>query len=313
VTDPVILFFLFGLVCGLLKIDLKLPKGFYPFLSAYLLLSIGLKGGLELRHVNLQSFGPQAIAVILMGVFITVFSFPILKGWGRFDRDNAASIAAHYGSVSVGTFAAGIAFLQQKNISFESYVPLFVVLLEVPAIIVGIVLAKGVNARDQLKPLLREVFFGKSIVLLVGGLVIGAISGEENFQGASFLFFDLFKGALALFLLEMGQVTADRASSLKKSGAFLIGFAVIMPLFGASLGGLLGVSLGLSVGGATILAILAASSSYIAVPAAMSISLPKANQSLSLGASLGVTFPFNVTIGIPLYYYFVKMIDSYLN
>ena len=179
--------------------------------------------------------------------------------------------------------------------------PLLLTLLEIPAILVGILLARGFNQKTRLGLVAHEVFLGKSIVLLVGGLLIGWAAGPEGIAPIAPLFIDLFKGILALFLLEMGLITAAQVASFRRYGLFLIVFGIAMPLFSALVGALLGLMLGLSTGGTAMLATLAASASYIAVPAAMRISIPEANPTLSLGASLGITFPFNVLLGIPLY------------
>lgn len=299
--DPIILFFLLGLAAGLLRSELRLPASIYEFVSILLLLAIGLKGGVELSKQPFDLLLPQMLAVIAMGLLLPLVAFPVLRYLGGFKRADAASIAAHYGSVSVGTYAVAATYLTNRQIGFEEHMPLLLTLLEVPAILVGIVLAKGINREMRLGSVAHEVFLGKSIVLLVGGLLIGWASGPEGLASIKPLFFDLFKGVLALFLLEMGLITAAQVGSLRKYGLFLILFGIGMPLFSALIGATLGWTLGLSVGGTAILATLAASASYIAVPAAMRISVPEANPALSLGASLGVTFPFNVLVGIPLY------------
>jgi hypothetical protein len=234
--------------------------------------------------------------------------YPILKNLGRFKRADAASIAAHYGSVSVGTFAVAIAFMENNNIVFEAHLPVFVVILEIPAIIVGILLAKGLKKDMPWGKISHEIFLGKGVVLLLGGLTIGWIAGPDGLVKIKPLFFDLFTGVLALFLLEMGLITARQLTSLKKYGLFLIGFGIIVPVLMAIFGIWVGLTMGLSIGGATILGTLTASASYIAVPAAMRISVPSANPTLSLTASLGITFPFNVLIGIPLYYQIANLI-----
>jgi len=312
VIDPVILFFLLGLVAGLLRSELRLPAALYDFVTILLLLTIGLKGGVELAR---QPFGvllPQVVAVVAMGVALALVAFPVLRALGRFTRADAASIAAHYGSVSVGTYAVAVAWLGARQVPFEEHMPLLLVLLEIPAILVGIVLARGVSRDTQWGSVAHEVFLGKGIVLLVGGLLIGWISGPEGLVSIEPLFFDLFKGVLALFLLEMGLITAAQAGSLRRYGLFLVGFGILMPLFSALVGATLGWALGLSVGGTMMLATLAASASYIAVPAAMRISVPEANPTLSLAASLGVTFPFNVLFGIPLYYTLAERVHALL-
>lgn len=309
--DPVVYFFIFGIIAGILKAPIKLPSNIYQFLSSYLLLAIGLKGGLELNKNPFMEVAPKALLVALLGLLLPLLAYPILKKLGRFKKEDAASIAAHYGSVSVGTFAVGMTFLQSSGVPFESYVPLFVVILEIPAIIVGIMLARGISKDMQWKSLLHEIFLGKSIVLMMLGLFIGWIIGPQGMGDMKFFFLDMFKGALAFFLLEMGITTAKEIKLFKTYGAFLLGFGVIMPFISAMIGGFLGHQMGLSLGGTTVLAILAASASYIAVPAAMKISVPQANASLSLGASLGVTFPFNVLIGIPVYYKMMSQLYSF--
>lgn len=302
ILDPIILFFLLGLIAGLLRSDLRLPSAVYELVSILLLLSIGLKGGMELSR---QSFGPLAVqmaAVVALGFVLPLLAYPVVRYLGRFPRPDAASIAAHYGSVSVGTYAVAEAYFTSRGVPFEEYMPLFVALLEVPAILVGIVLARGLARDTDYGSVAHEVFLGKSVVLLIGGILIGWIAGPTGLEPVAPLFIDLFKGILAIFLLEMGIITARQVGSLKKYGAFLIAFGILMPLVGAVIGTALGWALGLTLGGAAMLATLSASASYIAVPAAMRISVPEANPTLSLAASLGITFPFNVLIGIPVYH-----------
>ena len=300
--DPIVLFFLLGLVAGLGRSDLRLPGSIYEFLSVVLLLAIGLKGGAELARQSLGALLPQIGAVILMGTLLPLVAYPLLRGLGRLKRADAASIAAHYGSVSVGTYAVAVAWLVAREIPYEEYMPLMLVLLEMPAIVVGIMLARGVSSQTDWKELAHEVFLGKSIVLLVGGLLIGWAAGPEALEPVGGLFFGLFHGVLALFLLEMGLVAAGQVGSLRRHGLFLVAFGILFPLFGAVVGASLGTLFELAAGGATLLAVLAASASYIAVPAAMRLAVPEANPTLSLTASLGITFPFNILIGIPLYY-----------
>lgn len=300
--DPVILFFLLGLLAGLMRAELRLPPAIYELLSILLLLTIGLKGGVELAKQPLGGVLPQMLAVLVMGMVLPLLVFPVLRFLGRLGRADAASIAAHYGSVSVATYAVGVTYLSRIDVDFEAHLAVFLVLLEMPAIMVGILLARGLQRGTRWGALSHEVFLGKSIVLLVGGLAIGWIAGPEGMAPLEPLFFDLFKGVLALFLLEMGLIAASQAKTLRHHGFFIIAFGLLVPVPFACIGGLLGWSLGLSVGGTTLLAVLAGSASYIAAPAAMRIAVPEANPTLSLTASLGVTFPFNIFIGIPLYY-----------
>ncbi|MFT7688346.1 MAG: hypothetical protein ACI9FB_003709 [Candidatus Azotimanducaceae bacterium] len=308
--DPVIWFFLFGLFAGTMKSELRLPSQIYDFVSMLLLLTIGLKGGIELAYQPFDILLPQIIVVMTAGFILPLLVFPILQHWGKFSRADSASIAAHYGSVSVGTFAVAVAFMNSKNIEFEQHMALFVVILEIPAILVGIMLAKGLSRDTQWSKIGHEVMLGKGVMFLMGGLVIGWLSGPSGVESISPLFFDLFKGILALFLLEMGLITATQLGSLKRYGVFLLCFGIITPICFAMIGILVGIMLNLSVGGTSILATLFASASYIAVPAAMRISVPEANPTLSLAASLGITFPFNILIGIPIYYWLANFVQT---
>ncbi len=301
-VDPVLLFFLLGLAAGLLRSELRLPTAVYELVSMLLLLSIGLKGGIELGKQPVANVALHALAVLTMGAVLPLAAFPVLRFVGRLRRADAASIAAHYGSVSVATYAVATAYFASRQITFEAHMPFLLVVLEIPAILVGIVLARGFSRDMPVGSVAHEVLLGKGIVLLVGGLLIGWAAGADGLTPMAPLFFDLFKGILALFLLEMGLITAAQFGSLRQHGVFLVLFGIGMPLFSSVMGMLLGYGLGLSPGGTTMLAIMAASASYIAVPAAMRISVPQANPTLSLAAALGVTFPFNVLVGIPLYH-----------
>jgi len=300
--DPVILFFLLGIIARLVKSDLRLPEPIYEALSVYLLLALGLKGGVELARHPLTTLVPQTLAVIALGCVLPVVAYVALKRLVRLDRINAAAIAAHYGSVSVVTFAAGVAWLEARAIPFEPHLALFLAVLEVPGIVVGVLLARGAGAGGALTPMLKEVLAGKSVLLLLGGLAIGALLGPAGLKSTAPLFVDLFKGALCLFMLELGLVTGRQFAQLKNSGARLVLFAIVTPLLfgvaGAALGGLIG----LSVGGAALLGTLAASASYIAAPAAMRVAVPEASPGLSLPVVLGVTFPFNVFVGLGVYH-----------
>ena len=310
-VDVVVLFFLLGLLARLVKSDLTLPGVLYETLSIYLLLAIGLKGGVELSKQSLDSVLPQILFCLAFGLLIPLLLYPLLRrlvGLGGFD---AASVAAHYGSVSVVTFAVASAYLAHRNIKFEAHAALWVALLEAPGIVMGIALARW-SEKKQAGPaaaksgfawgaLAHDVFLGKSVFLLVGGLTIGTMMGEAGTAPIAPLFTLLFKGVLALFLLELGLVAGGRLAELKRYGVRLIAFALLAPMALAVLGALGGKALGLSTGGIAIMAALAASASYIAAPTAMRIAVPQANAALSITAALGVTFPFNVLLGIPLY------------
>ncbi len=310
--EPVILFFLLGVVAGLARSDLKIPAVLYESLSIFLLLAIGLKGGVELARQSLGELILPALVVVGVGALLPLIAFPILQRLGKLSRADAASVAAHYGSVSVVTFAVAAAYLANLGQDYEGYMVVFLVLLEFPALMIGVWLARRGQGESNLGKVLHEVFAGKSIVLLVGGLLIGWLAGADGLKPLDKVFFDLFKGLLAIFLLEMGLVAASRIGDLRRAGTFLLGFAVAMPLFAGTLGALTASLLGLSVGGAALLATLYASASYIAAPAAMRIAVPEANPALSIGAALGITFPFNLVIGIPAYYWLASQLQGVL-
>ncbi len=309
ILDPVVLFFILGAVAGLLKSDLRVPQSFYNTISLYLLISIGIKGGIELYHSDAESVVIPILATLLLGVIITNLAKFMLDKTNKFNAADAISIATHYGSVSAVTFAVVISYVKSQGIAYENYMTVLLVMLEIPAIITGVILAaKASNkANNNIGVIIKEVFLGKSILLIVGGIFIGYTVGYTDNKQINFFFFDLFKGFLCLFMLEMGIITSERIKDLKKVGLTLIAFGVVMPLISATLGILTGVFCGLSQGGTTILAAMAASASYIAAPAAMRLALPEANPTFSLTAALGITFPFNVILGIPLYSYLTAL------
>ncbi|MEY2920417.1 MAG: hypothetical protein RL261_1722, partial [Pseudomonadota bacterium] len=254
--DPVILFFLLGAFAGLAKAELRLPASIYDFVSTLLLLAIGLKGGVELARAG-EGIPPVELAALLaLGFGLPIPAYLVARHLGRLTRADAASLGAHYGSVSVGTFAVLIGHLAAHGIPYEARAPVWVVVLEVPAILAGILLARGFSGDVAWKPLLRELLLGRSIVLLLGGLAIGWISGPDGTAAIQPLFFGLFKGILALFLLEMGLIAATQLGALKRNAVFLVLFGVLMPLFGATVGALLGRAIGLSPGGIFVLATL---------------------------------------------------------
>jgi len=299
--DPVVLFFALGLTAGVLKADLRLPPAIYELVSTLLLLSIGMKGGIELARQPAEGLAGDLLLTLLLGILLTFLAFFILRGIGRLDRSNAAAVAAHYGSVSIGTFAVGVAFLGSAGISYEPTMPLLLVLLEIPAIVLGILLARGLQAGSPWGEIAREVLLGRSVLLLLGGLFIGWAAGPDGLNPMAPLFFDLFKGILAIFLLEMGLIAADHLGGFRRYGLFMGAFALLIPPLFAMIGLGFAVLMGLSLGGAILFATLAASASYIAAPATMRSAVPEANPALSLTAALAITFPFNILVGIPLY------------
>lgn len=299
-----VLFFVLGVVAALVKTDLKFPEPLYAALTIYLLVAIGFKGGTAVAQAGLAAVWLPALGGLALGALIPLWCYPVLR-WGNIAGVDAASIAAHYGSVSAVTFLAVSNFLKVSGIDSEGYMAAMLAIMESPAIIVGILLgrrAMGGSTKGGMGAVLHEAVLGRSVFLLLGGLIVGYLSGQRGYEATAPFFVAPFQGIVALFLLEMGFVAGRRAGDLRTAGPFLIGFGIVMPLVNGVAGALVGTWLGLSIGGTTILATLAASASYIAAPAAMRLSLPDAKPTLSLGAALAVTFPFNVTLGIPLYY-----------
>ncbi len=309
--DPVILFFALGVLARLAKSDLRLPEALYETLSIYLLVAIGLKGGAQLAVQPLATLWPVALAAIALSAAVPLLLFPVLRALVRLGTADAASIAAHYGSVSVVTFAVAQGALSRAGIEPDAYLAMLVALMEAPGIVVGVLLARRGLAREGgaragaapegWGALLHEVLLGKAVVLLLGGIAIGWASGPQALAPLDPLFVGLFKGVLALFLLELGLVAGGRVQDLRRAGPRLLAFGLLAPPLLAVLGGAVGLALGLSTAGVATLATLTASASYIAAPTAMRIAVPQANPSLSIGVALGVTFPFNVLVGIPIY------------
>jgi hypothetical protein len=302
--DVVVFFFLLGVFARLVKSDLRLPEALYETLSIYLLLAIGLKGGLELSRQPIALLAPQVLACVALSFVIPFLLYPLLRTL-RLVQADAAALAAHYGSVSVVTFAVATAALAREGIAHEPHAALWVAVMEAPGLVAGIVLARrgaaGPGGPSRWGDLLHDVLFGKSVLLLLGGLAIGAAAGDTGLAPIKAVFIDPFKGVLALFLLELGLVAGARLAEVRRFGAAVLVVGLVVPPLLALLGAATGVALGLSTGGVALLATLAASASYIAAPTAMRIAVPEANAALSITTALGVTFPFNIVVGIPLY------------
>ena len=313
--DVVVLFFLLGVFARLVKSDLRLPEALYETLSIYLLLAIGLKGGIELSKQPLAALAPQVLACMALGFAIPFALFPLLRAM-RLNGADSAALAAHYGSVSVVTFAVVTSALARAGIAYESHAALWVAVMEAPGLVAGILLARWSLRHGADEPhrhassrasktgwatLVHDVLFGKSVLMLMGGLAIGTVAGVEGTAPIKAVFIDPFKGVLALFLLELGLVAGARLGELRRFGLPVLAVGLLAPPLLAVAGALVGVALQLSTGGVAILATLAASASYIAAPTAMRMAVPQANAALSITAALGVTFPFNIVIGIPLY------------
>jgi len=301
-----VLAFVLGFVAVIVKSDLKLPSGLYTSISIYLLFAIGLKGGVALSQSNLTTLVQPILATLALSVVTPSIAYFLCRKVGRLGRVDSSALAAHYGSVSAVTFIAALTFAQVQNLEPEGYLPALVAILEVPAILIAIALVMRKEGKKDLRPMLHELLTGRAVVLLVGGLIIGWICGPEQVKQVQPLFGDLSKGALTIFLLEMALVAGERISDLKESKAFLIGFGTILPVVNGAIGAYLGSIAGMSVGGAGVLGMMAASASYIAAPAAVRIALPEAKPGLYLTSAIAITFPFNLVLGIPLIFQFAQ-------
>ena len=315
---PSIMFFALGFVAQLIKSDLKLPVELTKSITIYLLISVGIHGGIELSHATFLDAVPSIFAAIALGVLLPIIAYLIINKVGKIDHLNAVAIATHYGSVSAGTFLTAIAFLEALHIDFEKYPIIMLAIMESPAILVGLVMASYLRGKhlnnsgaiqSNKSELIKEAFTNGSIVLLMGGLLIGDIATEKSIKTILPFFDHLFMGVLCVFLLSMGMEAGKKISDFKVAGKFLIFFGALMPLISGLIGVMIGAYLlDFSVGGSTLVGVLAASASYIAVPPAMRMAIPEANPSIYLTLALGITFPFNVVFGIPVYYSFANFL-----
>ncbi|AST91623.1 MULTISPECIES: sodium-dependent bicarbonate transport family permease [Sutcliffiella] len=322
-TSPFVLIFLLGMIATIFKSDLKIPSSISEVLSLFLLIAIGLKGGIALSQYDITMIMAPIGGALLLGFFIPIFVLIITK-WTKLDFANSIGLAASFGSVSIVTYGAAISFLEHSAVSYEGFMNALVVLMESPAIIVSIFLYKVMEKNESIqvssvafsspytrmidKEIIKESIFGKSVFILLGCLLIGFISADAAAPIVQPLFFDLYNGVLILFLLNMGLLAGERITEVKKHGISLIGLAILFPIVFGSFGVVIGSIVGLSVGGATLMGVLAGSASYIAAPAALKTSVKKANPSIYLGLSLGITFPFNLIIGIPMYFHIAKFL-----
>lgn len=314
ILNPPVLFFFLGMSAVLLKSDLEIPQPLPKLFSLYLLFAIGFKGGVELAKSGInQEVALALVAAVVMACAVPVYTFFILKT--KLDVYNAAAIAATYGSISAVTFITASSFLQQLDIEFGGYMVAALALMESPAIIVGLILVKvfttgqGEDDRDfSWSEVLQEAFLNSSVFLLVGSLLIGVLTGEHGWEVLSPFTQEMFYGVLTFFLLDMGLVAARRIKDLQKAGTFLISFAILIPVVNAGIGLLIARFIGMPKGDALLFSVLCASASYIAVPAAMRLTVPEANPSLYISTALAVTFPFNIIVGIPLYLYGINML-----
>ncbi len=303
---PPVLFFLLGFAAALARSDLTIPDAIGKALSLYLMLAIGLKGGISLAQGSGAGLLPSLAAGVALSFMLPFLAFGALSGILKLDRPTAAAVAGHYGSVSVVTFAAASAYVVQQQLSPEPYMPAVLALMEVPAIISALWLARrGQGAASQshttTADLLREVALSGSIVVLIGSFAIGAVIPASAANDLTPFVKGIWPGILCIFLLDMGLIAGRQLAQAHQLKGGLIAFGLIMPVFGAAFGFSAGLLCGLSPGGVALFAVLGASSSYIAVPAVMRVALPEANPAVYMTLSLGITFPFNIIFGVPIY------------
>lgn len=311
-TNPAFLFFILGIIAVKLKSDLEIPPNSSKFIALYLLFSIGFKGGQELAHSH---FTIEIIWSVLFGVFIACaipfYTFFILKR--KLSIENSGAIAAAYGSVSAVTFVTAVSFLEMQNHTFSGYMVAVMALMEAPAIIIGVILIRFFSETKEpslkIKNVITHSFTNGSVLLILGSLIIGVLASEKQAEGIKPFTTDIFKGFLAIFLLDMGIISGRKLNDFFKNGWFTAMFAVSIPLFNGCLVAYLSSFITADIGNRFMFSVLAASASYIAVPAAMKIAVPKANPGIFLPMALAVTFPFNITIGMPLYYLIVQHIS----
>ncbi len=316
ILNPAVLFFFLGILAVLARSDLEIPQSISKLMSLYLLLAIGFKGGVELSHSSLGAeIGLTLLAAVAMSALVPVYTFFVLRR--MVPVHDAAAIAATYGSISAVTFITAIGFLQSLDIGSSGYLVAAMALMESPAIIVGLVLFRFFIADKDAEAgefpwgrVIREACFNGSVFLILGSLLIGLVTTDAHAASLAPFTEELFKGVLTLFLLDMGLIAGRRLAALREAGAQLVLFALLIPLVNAGLGIALTVLLGLGIGDALLFTVLCASASYIAVPAAMRLSIPQANASLYVTLSLAVTFPFNIVIGLPLYLAVLKWVHA---
>ncbi len=303
-TNPTLLFFVLGIVATVVKSDLEVPAQTVKFISLYLLFSIGFNGGQELAHQGITAEILRSLAFgVGIALVIPLYVFFLLKN--KLGAENAGAVAATYGSVSAVTFVAATAFLESKQLRMSGHMVAVMALMEAPAIIVGVTLMrkwqKKKTETEGLGKVIRHSFTNSSVLIILGSLLIGFVADTKQAQGIRPFTTDIFKGFLAIFLLEMGMLTANRIRSCLNYGALMVGFAILVPLFNGCAVAVLSQFITDDVSNRFVFAVLAASASYIAVPAAMRLAAPEADPGLYIPMALGVTFPLNITVGMPVY------------
>ncbi|HBE82455.1 MAG: sodium-dependent bicarbonate transport family permease [Blastocatellia bacterium] len=312
-TNPTLLFFVMGIVATLVKSDLEIPSTTIKFISLYLLFAIGFKGGQELSH---GGFTTEILLSLILGVVIAslipLYTFFVLKR--KMSVSDAAAVAATYGSVSAVTFVAATSFLEAQGVAFGGHMVAVMALMESPAIIVGVILMMRYDPDHDsqsadLKSIVKHSFTNGSVLMILGSLIIGIVADTKQAEGIKPFTTDIFKGFLAIFLLEMGMVTAKRFGAFRKYGWFVTAFAIVAPIVNGAAVAVISGLVTQDVGNRLMFAVLAASASYIAVPAAMRLAAPKADPGLYIPMALGVTFPFNITFGMPIYFAIVRYVS----
>jgi uncharacterized protein len=322
---PIILFFLFGIIAARIKSDLKIPEAISEFLPIYLLAAIGLHGGIQMRSTGFEEMLIPMLVAIGLSLLFTLNHYQILKRLGKFNIFDSYALASTYGAVGAVTFSVGLSFLKNQGVTSEGYLAAILAVLEPVAFIMAIFLtnmavSKQIRSKKQsfskddtsdidigmketktkISQVLQESVTGKAIVILLGSIVIGYIIGEEGFEPISIVFDELFTGAIVIFMIEMGIIAGQRLNDIKKVGIFLTAFAIIMPTFNGIIGVLVSTALGLSLGGAVMFGLLLASASFIAAPAVLRHAIPQANPSLYITSALGITFPYNIIVLLPI-------------
>ena len=320
---PIVLFFLFGIIAARIKSDLKMPEAISEFLPIYLLAAIGLHGGIEMRKTGFEEMLIPMLVAIGISLLFTLNHYQILRRLGKFNIFDSYALASTYGAVGAVTFSVGLSFLKNQGVTSEGYLAAILAVLEPVAFILAIFLtnmavSKQIRTKKQsisddeeldigmkqtstkLSQVLKESITGKAIVILLGSIVIGYIIGKEGFESISIVFDELFTGAIVIFMIEMGIIAGQRLEDIKKVGIFLTAFSVIMPTFNGIIGVLVSTALGLSLGGAVMFGLLLASASFIAAPAVLRHAIPQANPSLYITSALGITFPYNIIVLLPI-------------
>ena len=324
---PVVLFFLLGIVAARIKSDLKMPDAISEFLPIYLLAAIGLHGGLEMRNTGFDSMLIPMLTAIGLSLVFTLNHYQILRRLGKFNIFDSYALASTYGAVGAVTFSVGLSFLKNQNVTSEGYLTAVLAVLEPASFILAIFLTNlavskqnkskkqsisndldnnekilGIveQPKTNLSKVLHESLTGKAIIILLGSITIGYAIGDKGYESISIVFDGLFTGAIAIFLLEMGIVAGQRLDDIKSVGVFLVIFSVLIPTFNGIIGVLVATLLGLSLGGAVMFGLLMASASFIAAPAVLRHAIPQAKPSLYITSALGVTFPYNIIILLPI-------------